>query len=1352
MKVTKTKLHLMILTALLMMSSCFKQKPKVIKSEGEIVEVGRLEACTKMNLFNNLFDHENIKSTFQCTQWNLVFPTLFDRLNKISAPNWDHLMMPVSENVLNEKENLRKLIAISQKLDSKGGLIDLGNVIGSLSDTNFYDGLNKLFECSEKSCTDRNNISKNQIVELLQIINILKDRNNDIHEVLAQSVEGLSVLSPNFSKKFAAILHSPSFKSDRMEMMDLLISIISVEKTEFEQKLFSDLLSANESNPDSIWGWINSGNFSDKLFKDIIKFNENNVNAIKDLRSISQINSKGLSCNSANTALFFVNIERHLLDLINVFATKNDLEIVSFLENDLTQHQITSDACQNFKNIEVTLDGKKHQLSVMRLKRSLVEFIRIPGVFPLVRIVAKIINDQAGLSEKVVNQLLEKYSDKNYLGAAEKFLRIINDVEPDVLKDYEKYLKAMPAKTFESLSGLFAYILKKENHKSWIALGDIWNFFNSKEKDFLFNYIDKHFESESNYTALFEYYIDLYTVLNPYLPSLVDSWVDSSNKDKTYDAIQEIAMAFNGDDVLSDFRKFFSREHLVKVIELFVNGESLLAWAQEIASLIPQTSRNDISFSFVDTFHGSSSECLDRIISSNLDILIRDFPAPCNLTSQETLLGKMSILSDLSKDYLAQYGIDLISKDNFLNQNFLQSLILSLKKSSNEFDSEIDFEKYLKFQSDKILSQDAYSILKILNQYLHSFDLDDQIIIKRRILKKISELLSTKEDLESLSGFMRKIGSAHESGAWNNYQNPKYPAEISSNKCTSVLNQNIGGAPCPSLLEFKEFLTNFTGLLVRKNDDESPLAARQFLKALDPAKGLPIPLGSRNPKFKNLSLKESLKMFVDFTDKEKEINSREVEYETDESSTFQKTTLMERIEIVIRDVNFDENYLGAHYKNAVAKSYNYNEVVESKYKLFNICVKAGFCGKFMSRHEKKMARNAVRTFPSLLQANEGEFEYGDYMKALLGSVVSSSSKASQISSIVKFKKNDDGFNIPWIQTKKQLRKHNGKILSELAMVSAFSNMARWTRDRFARSKDEFDNFINSKNLNYINENFLKNLNDKVSDVALTNLMDAVGESDGILIKDIYSKLNELNYDKLRALEFAAGDLLVVISSLSKLDVNFNYEESLGFLTWVIKNYAQFKQAWPKDLDIVDLILELKPYLALLSDELEREDKLSERLMIAMAKYIDQILFNSEDELSIFKILSKNITNSQARKLVELTDKGSTFLSSLSRSDQSDYYKNIYATANIINIETLVGFQQYFKMSSSTRSCEQRGELVYCRDNNRYLEPWKIVDYFSEDGKRWHNYAKGLINPPHEVSKWLYQSLKLIQLPVPAPVD
>src|SRR5690606_28074017 len=115
-----------------------------------------------------------------------------------------------------------------------------------------------------------------------------------------------------------------------------------------------------------------------------------------------------------------------------------------------------------------------------------------------------------------------------------------------------------------------------EQDSVWPAISKIWFFFSPDEKNFIFNYVDRHFEEGTNYKALFTYYLDLYSIFMPHFDQLVSDWRDNGQDVKNFDGLKELAYRFHGEDALNEFKKFFSRNHILKVIELFVsNGEFL---------------------------------------------------------------------------------------------------------------------------------------------------------------------------------------------------------------------------------------------------------------------------------------------------------------------------------------------------------------------------------------------------------------------------------------------------------------------------------------------------------------------------------------------------------------------------------------------------------------------------------------------------------------------------------------------------------------------------------------------------------------------------------------------------------
>lgn len=487
-------------------------------------------------------------------------------------------------------------------------------------------------------------------------------------------------------------------------------------------------------------------------------------------------------------------------------------------------------------------------------------------------------------------------------------------------------------------------------------------------------------------------------------------------------------------------------------------------------------------------------------------------------------------------------------------------------------------------------------------------------------------------------------------------------------------------------------------------------------------------------------------MFWELSDRSRLVNNKTLIYEDDSGKHERNVTTMERIEIVIRDVNFDANYLGAHYKNSVAKSYDYLKVVNSKYDMFKVCVGAKFCGKFMSRSERKMARNAVAAFPSLMDVHQDGLAFGDYMKALLGSVVASSSKSSQISSIVRFRRDRDGFNIPWIQTKKQLRSHNGVILSELAEIGAFSNMARWTRDRFGRNENDFKEFLSSAELNHVSNNLLRGFAMSVSDETLVNLLEALKNSKDILISDLWHWVEGLSYSELRRVEDVVGDILVIASSLSKKYPEANWDRLVQLFTWGVKNFGAIKVHWG-DEKLIEVIAGIQPLTDFVAQGLLAEEETFAPVLIDLYKAFERIFLDEAERVNVLTLLNEYFNADQAKAIAKIVAHSSHLIKSeWSYSDIDSYAGAVALGATLdANHGGLSGFAEYLVQTSNKRACRYEGELVYCQDNPHYLETNKLLAILTRDESSWNRYVGRLFENLESLADWMAESLGLIRL-------
>ncbi len=1329
--------------------SCTKQTPSQIEdSYTENIENDRLIACSRMNLFQNLFEHENQLAIFDCTQWSKKFPSMRAQVAKIPGEKWNHLLMPLSSEALNDRQILRQFIGITQKLDEEDGLEDLGKAITALSDTNFYDGMNDLFRCAAgEECDRKNRISRREVEKSIRTLNLVAAENQRIHKLLTQLIYSTVSLPNDFGKRFSKVLASPQFKTSRVKFLDTLVNFIAKPKTDTDSKLVSSLLDTSTLPLEkTLYGWVNSNAFNKELLQKLLAFKKNNPLVLDDLRSIAAVRKLGLKCSQLSEKSFFVDLDHHLVVILNKLKDLDSEDLARYLEEDIALHQIASQSCPEFRSIKVNLSDKVHELSVVRLKKSLVDLIAVPGVLPLVRILSRSVLEATEQSEAEIGRLVSVYGEQDYLGVALSMLEIIEDKESSVISDYVKFLKGFKKETYTEMAHLATRAFSSEFRESWPALGSVWSFFNDAEKDFLFNYVDRHFNDQTNFKPLFNYYLDAYTVLLDRIPSVIRTLNLNNKAEQTFESLKAIASNLSGKEVLAEFSLFFSREHILKVIELFINGERLTQWAEQIRSLLPANNPNRQTFTFSDENSFVASKCLNSLSSTDLELLIKDFPKDCRPFDTQITLKNLQLLSELALQYQLEHESELFSSGGLLDEHVMQSLILMAKNAQMAVGGRDALEKLLVNARKNLSSKEFYEFANLLSKLVLNNDGADYKDFRSKILIQLASAVSDQNLLKNMASVLKSIAVSKESGQWAELSQKEYPKEERKLKCENDLNKSIGGTPCPDKQELLDFAKKFIELLTRRNDSESPIAARLFLKALDSNAGVPIPLRARQTHNQNLSIKESLSMFYDLSNRALPHNDQALNYTTQDSSSTQKTTAMERIEVVIRDVNFDENYLGAHYKNSVAKSFDYLSVVESKYKMFKICVKAGFCGKFMSRNEKRMAKNAVEAFPSLMDVQLHGLNYGDYMKALLGSVVGSSSKVSQISTIVKFKKDGDGFNIPWIQTKRQLRKHNGKVLSELAEISAFSNMARWTRDRFARSPEEFEVFIKSKSLNLISDQLLRGFDSAVSDETLISLLQSLNPENSTVIENVIDFVSTLEYQELRKIEDIIGDLLIISSSVCDINQVCNWDKALQFMAWSASHYDELSKPWTMQ-SFKSFLFAIHPITDHIAQNITEGNEQYLALLKSGYSYFNQLALSDEERIGLFSL----ITNHFEAKDIKDTANALFALAELMARDYSSDADDVLALKAIANVAELgngAGLADYIRRSAHSRACEANGELVVCKQNEHYHEPIKILKSVSSSEASWNKYILAPLEDPVAVSKWMSDSLDLIMLESP----
>ena len=411
--------------------------------------------------------------------------------------------------------------------------------------------------------------------------------------------------------------------------------------------------------------------------------------------------------------------------------------------------------------------------------------------------------------------------------------------------------------------------------------------------------------------------------------------------------------------------------------------------------------------------------------------------------------------------------------------------------------------------------------------------------------------------------------------------------------CKNFINQNVTPNPCPSAEVVKKIgadLLNVVSNVWEKNEG-SPIGA--ILQGTKIGEGLDIPLDAPKTTKYRLSLDEIFRYHYDASDRSLPVNNQKIKYINEQGQEFNESlTILERIETVIREVRFGNNYLGVAYLNNVVHGDEYNKDVQSRKGILDACIKIPIirCGKPMSASDIRMTYNALATYDGLLDINNGlgrdsRFHYGNFLKTFQQTLVGSSAKKAQAA---KFFPLED----------KELLKHNGKALVDITMLTGLSNTGRFIRDRIGRSREDFEAFLSRPDFKRVDRTWLYGFELQETIPSAERLIKKI--KDQHILDDSVDWLSNLNYGELRLVEDTGARLLVVASFLGTPDIVFekkgytylndkyknnNISKAFLALEKIIDYWATIKKIYPGDASLIDLIKPINTGLYFLTEKL-----------------------------------------------------------------------------------------------------------------------------------------------------------------------
>lgn len=1135
------KLTLYILAALI--TSCFKQTPEKIESltYDTNLYAERLEACSKVEIPAALL-HKSTINFFGCTGWDTSHPKLFQALKNISEENWNSMTRPINSALIEEKESRDKLFSSIKTLDDSGGFDSIVEIVNSLNKQNFYTGLHAISSClSGDKCREEKSLRRSDLRDFLSAI-------NESHDVM-----------PLVEKLLASILRQSD--EDKSKVISILSEIARMK--DFEShivKILDDIFAEGEKASVSYQFLQNmsKGHIASSYLR---KVDSSSLDQLKDY----VLASPGLS--------FKLNLVQSLLE--------NKIECEERITLNLKAR--TADLVKSTLelNIEKNLDAYAKSIAELKIADQICPGVDGPYSNHLDRTRSLKISDMlvetlALLSNKSNFQLSQKILEEIGTKDPVKIMAYLNN--PAIVSLFE-----LMSKNRASVDVINSILSEMNNEKSWDvilntenvlgeiflllqknkryeSLSRIWHFFNNEEKAFFVSFVFEHFKHAEKIYSVVGLYYDIWQIIKNKWSNILDEYY-SKTDDQILAMISDISTNLKGEDVLEDFRSFFSKKNVFKILQTLTQGFLTNGTAQRDLNVegwdnvsIPKdpfdSSGIDISSTTIACLNefARASGGLSRLgafVSSNCREVLsefRDLKLALKFSDLGAVIDESHIPKSVQFGFLDRYGA------------FSANSIAHFLRLYSDGERKINIESVIRlinilknFHKDKGLNSARESLVNSMPTY-SSFESDISILtfpFTKTFLETLN-LTSNDKIAESVFRYSEWLKSQERKSSLN-------LVIVNDEKfsCKKFFKPVGTGLSCPDEEVLIPTIRSIINDLLRNTGaDHNAISLLINIMKSNSKNYKEIADLFKEDKFK---ISEIIQMMTDLhfnvlgedilyqsdLSLEKDdlmvLNGFEKKLEAQFKEKSESFSVMEKIEAVTRNIRFDNNYLGTHFLNAIVLNESYDDLVQKKWKLLRMCSKLKFCGKWMSKEEIKLAENSVLFFKGLTEINSDQFKHSPAFRKFFSPFVLSSMPDVQSDSILKKRIMGINLEIPVLHKKKELDEHNGRILTRLTMVSFFTNLSRFIQRSILYYGTTVPVLLQSEKFNWFDRNFMSFENEDEltnSVVSLLNFLRSEGGASSL--ESLVKIIQDLPISTQQILEKSLFELFPIINKAGAL--------------------------------------------------------------------------------------------------------------------------------------------------------------------------------------------------------------------------
>lgn len=1148
---------------------CTGQKPATLNSSENKINSLYAKKCENLDFHQTPFSKTNFENLFECTGWEKIFPLIAQELKSSSKNDFDYLMQYPHLEFYQNKETKNKFRQFLKTLESDDSFKEWSLLLQMiLKDPHRVEFIKKSLKTPETQQS------------LKAFIKLIKDNGNIFKKQFQTTVDVLKIVGnkkEKFKNSFEYIFENSHV--DLIKIIDEITKSISNLEKGDETRLVGEWIYHKDTSILSNWVNYNQSDASD--FSQFINLATTEYPEIEnDLKLILKAKENDFLCNSLSTNVpFVVKAKEEMESVLAVLAKKDQVLWIKEVLNGQTKNTGLKHFCTSSNSNGTVKD-------FISANERLLSRLEIIGTNPSHFYIMSTSQELIKSYQYNPWGLLEVLSGPVIKNLRTFYTNIPTSIQTDLNEWSYEFLKSLPITSFKTISETLEGWNNKENDLNFKEFIKFWNHLSLDDKSVLTKLILEIMQSD----------IDLIKISNSF-ELLIENFSDWDQKmlktifideEKTMSSLASIVESMFKKDSLDEWTQFVEKDHLFELFILLsleakklsnVQKEYLVTSPSSFV-LDPQTTE------FVDCFKKFSS----RSTKENYYSLINNLPTECKPHLKDIgFVGRIYDWMNVSNYTFYEYaGYELHSETGVWAPEFIHFLfgyavlvgdIFKRETGSTQYDQlYLDISKTFEINKNRELINDMFLVFhKQWNRNLPA----------EKLLIKLSQSKSSeiKNEIITIIDWL---------------QSPMVFQEIHSNwkRCQYYI-YLPNDKRCLAEETIVKNLNHVIDELVDEENGKSVLEG--IIELIHPDHGVRI----NSQKIVKTDIKTVLRFFYDLGLEE---TNRDYVYYLNNKTQKLKSSTISRLETLIDEISFTENFYGAFFMNEVADSNNYLKTLKKNKPLLKL-LKSG-SGAFrtfgqLPKGSKEQLKNVDQTFDSLaeLESRHSPFgleekRYGELIQGLLKTIQMASPDYARSYS-------------PWrIPNPRLSSKHKGIILTNLTKLSAFSRIHEYIKLHVDQAGIE--KFFSSNEILLLND-LIRKIDHKTWNIHLRELLKNSKPWIGFFVK------NKLSENEKSKIEKILLNLIPVIT-----DKNLKKETIIWFLN-TLNSILKFNDVIMGEYLNLKNKAEILDQLVSLSTVLKQNETYQDTLigmLNMMAELFPHLSINEEDLNKIFSFISK----------------------------------------------------------------------------------------------------------------------------------